>query len=166
MIKRLQTLKTKDPNLTDIVKQVQNEFDNVYRNIGQALPQATGTFTASPTDVSASGTSVTLSWTSQGAVSASIVGVGVVALAGSRTITLSAPATYTLELTNVGGAVTRYTVSLGFTSSGTVVVQTGVTQIIAGSNISISPTSGVGAVTVSATVPASGEPVFKYNSFD
>jgi hypothetical protein len=76
-------------------------------------PPPSGTFSVSPDTLPAGGGSVTLSWTSQNASSASIdQGIGAVALSGSRTDTVGATRIYTLTLTNVTGS-RDYTVRVG-----------------------------------------------------
>ncbi len=64
----------------------------------------TGTFSASPSSLPAGGGSVTLSWTSTNATSASIdQGIGTVGLTGPRTVPVTATTTFTLSLTNSSG---------------------------------------------------------------
>jgi hypothetical protein len=63
-----------------------------------------GTFSATPDTLPAGGGSVTLSWTSSNATSASIdQGIGSVALSGSVNTNVTTTTTYTLSLTNANG---------------------------------------------------------------
>lgn len=83
---------------------------------GQATAQATvtvsqgvaiGSFAANPSTINA-GQSSTLSWTTTGATSASISGIGTVPVNGSTQVSPAQTTTYTLTVTGAGGAtVTR-----------------------------------------------------------
>jgi hypothetical protein len=76
-------------------------------------PAPTGTLIASPTTLPIGGGTVTLTWTSANAVSASIDnGVGTVALNGSTTVTVDSSKIFTLFLTNANGTST-YAVFIG-----------------------------------------------------
>lgn len=73
-----------------------------------ALP--TGSMTATPSSLPAGGGSVTLTWTSTSALSASIgQGIGSVALSGSTAVNVAVSKTYTLTLTNAAGTTTYAT---------------------------------------------------------
>ena len=73
--------------------------DSVH--VGDPPSTPTGTFGASPESLGPGGGPVTLSWTSQGAVSATIdQGIGPVALTGDRTVTVTRPTTFTMSLSN------------------------------------------------------------------
>lgn len=82
-------------------------FFNVSSPINPEDPVAgapTGTFTASSDTLPAGGGNVTLTWTSSGAVSASIdQGIGSVALNGSATVPVGQTMSFTLTLTNALG---------------------------------------------------------------
>jgi hypothetical protein len=72
-----------------------------------AEPPVSGSLTASPTSLPAGGGTVTLTWTSQNATSASIdQGIGTVATSGSRTVQVTESKTFTLTLNGTGGPVT------------------------------------------------------------
>ena len=87
----------RDPLLRAMVRAINNP--------PSLLP--TGTFTATPSSVPPGGGTVTLSWTSSNAVSASIdQGIGAVALSGSRTVSVTSTTTFTLTLTNANGSQT------------------------------------------------------------
>ncbi|HET6272534.1 MAG TPA: T9SS type A sorting domain-containing protein [Bacteroidota bacterium] len=78
-----------------------------------STPLPSGSFGAIPDTLPAGGGSVTLSWTSQNATSASIdQGIGTVTLSGSRTDTVGVTRTYRLTLTNSTGSQT-YTAWVG-----------------------------------------------------
>ncbi len=89
----------------------QPHFDamvNAINAVQGVLP--TGTFTASPLSLPVGGGNVTLTWTSNGATSASIdQGVGSVALSGGTTVTVGQTKTFTLTLSNGSGS-TSYAV--------------------------------------------------------
>jgi hypothetical protein len=122
-------------------------------------------FVANPTQIT-SGQSSVLSWTTTGATSVSISGIGAVALTGTSTVSPTTTTTYTLTATNANGSVN---------ATATVVVNTPQTSltacyatpsnIMAGESatlyytsqnataVSISP--GVGAVGLSGTTVVS-----------
>jgi len=104
----------------------------------------TGTFSATPSSLPSGGGSVTLSWTSQNATSASIdQGIGSVPVSGSHTVNVTSTTTFDLALTNSTGTQT-YSVTV--TVSAPVGLPTG--------SLSADPVSlpsGGGTVTLSWT---------------
>ena len=89
------------------------KFENTRQALADLIEQTTktsvlptGTFTATPEQLPAGGGTVTLSWTSTAATSASIDhGMGQVAATGSTEITVLTPTTFTLTLGNDAGSV-------------------------------------------------------------
>src|SRR5690348_429285 len=75
---------------------------------GATLQEATAaapptiTFTASPNSISM-GTKSTLTWKAQGAVSATLDGVGTVPIEGSRDVEPTATTTYKISVVGAGG---------------------------------------------------------------
>ncbi len=87
------TLTLKNASATTILR------DTVRVDSLPATP--TGTFLANPGSLGRGGGPVRLSWTSRGAASATIdQGIGAVEIAGSRTVTVTRPTTFTLSLSN------------------------------------------------------------------
>ena len=109
-----------------------------------ATPAPTGTFGASPASLPAGGGTVTLTWTSSNATSASInQSVGTVALSGTRQVSVTTTKTFTLTLTNSVGSRT-------YNATVTVAAPTGAPT----GSFSASPSSlpvGGGSVTLSWT---------------
>jgi len=109
-----------------------------------AAPAPTGTFSASPTSLPAGGGTVSLSWTSQNATSASInQGVGTVALSGTRSVSVTSSKTFQLTLSGSGGTKT-------YTAAVTVAAPSGSPTGTFSANPSSLP-SGGGSVTLSWT---------------
>lgn len=74
---------------------------------GSAIPEVSGSLSISPSNLPAGGGTVTLSWTSQNASSASVdQGIGPVAITGSRTLQVTETKTFTLTLNGPGGPIT------------------------------------------------------------
>ena len=72
-------------------------------------PPPSGSITASPLSLPTGGGNVTLTWASQNATSASISGIGVVPVSGTRVVNITNTTTFTLALTGNNQTVTYST---------------------------------------------------------
>jgi GH18 family chitinase len=111
----------------------------------------TGTFGASPATLPTGGGTVTLTWTSSTADSASIDnGIGTVALNGSKTVTVSATTTFHLSLTSTTGRqVYAATVTVGTQQAPTGTFTVTPTSLPAGGGSATLQWSSTGATSAS-----------------
>ncbi len=105
------------------------------------LKVPSGTFTATPQTIPAGGGSVTLTWTSQNATSASIdQGIGLVALNGSRTVNVTSAKMFTLTLSDSMSTVYYYVTVAPYATSLTLA---GGWNLVSIPNVQLNYTAGV-----------------------
>jgi Secretion system C-terminal sorting domain len=123
-------------NYTYRLKQINTEGQFGYGNeltvaVSIVVPAPSGTLAASTATVPSTGGSVTLTWTSANASTASLdQGIGLVALNGSVSVAVTTTKTFTLTVTNSVGVTAKFAVTI--TAPTTAVYQTVISAFIAG----------------------------------
>jgi hypothetical protein len=91
-----------------LYEQARRRLANLLAGTPNPTPLPQGTLTASPSTLPPEGGTVTLTWSSTNATSASLEpGIGPVALSGSQTVPVTATTTFHLVLSNATGTRTR-----------------------------------------------------------